>query len=161
MMQYDMDEKTIQEKAVIALLRKKWPEFPKGKLIKNESPDFILKTNRKFSIGIEITRMDEPGSKHMKRSDTSGGLTDQAENETNIITITRNQLESTIQRKEEKLALYRKQMSDAYWLVITAGVNNRGFEYRVSQNIAQWQFDTVFHKIFLLLSAEEKIIEFK
>jgi len=156
-----MDEKTIQEKAVIALLRKKWPEFPKGKLIKFESPDFILQTNRKFSIGIEITRIDEPKAKSAKGVVSNSNLSDQPFKATSPAIITRKQIASTIRRKEEKLGLYHKTKSDEYWLVITSGMSNSETKNRISQNAAQWQFNTLFHKIFLLLLAEEKIIEFK
>ena len=49
------------EKAVMRLFRETCPGFPHGRLIKTESPDFILKTSRKRSTGIEITRLYNPG----------------------------------------------------------------------------------------------------
>ena len=156
-----MDEKTIREKEVIAVLRKIWPEFPKGKLIKSESPDFILKTNRKFSIGIEITRIDEPKSKSVKGENSMRHFTGQPFKVTRTAMITRKQIESTIRRKEEKLDLYHKSMADEYWLVVTSGMSEGGIKNRISQNATQWQFNTSFHKLFLLLLPEEKIIEFK
>jgi hypothetical protein len=54
--------KQIQEYIIIDNFRKHYPQFPKGKLIKSESPDFILKTGAKHTIGIELTSL--PYSKY-------------------------------------------------------------------------------------------------
>lgn len=156
-----MDEKIIREKEVIALLRLNWPEFPKGKLIKSESPDFILKTSRKTSIGIEITRIDEPKANSSKGLHSNDNLSGQPFIATSPAWITQEQIKSTIQRKEEKLELYQKIMADEYWLVVTSGMSKGGIKNRISQNAAQWQFNTSFHKLFLLLLPEEKLIELK
>lgn len=75
--------------------------------------------------------------------------------------ITRKQIESTIRRKEEKLVLYQKTMANEYWLIITSGMYNRGIKNRISQNAAQWQFHTIFHKLFLLILPEQKTLIFK
>lgn len=160
-MQCTMDEKTIREKEVIALLRMNWPEFPKGNLIKTESPDFILKTSRKTSIGIEITRIDEPKAKSSKGLHSNYDLSGRPFIANSPAWITQEQIKSTIQRKEEKLELYQKIMADEYWLVITSGMIKGGIKNRISQNTAQWQFNTLFHKLFLLLLPEGKIIGFK
>jgi len=34
-----------------------YPEFPKGKIQKSESPDFIIRTSRHHSIGLELTKI--------------------------------------------------------------------------------------------------------
>ena len=39
---------------------KAYRDFPKGKLLKSESPDFILKLNPKKTIGIELTHLHDP-----------------------------------------------------------------------------------------------------
>ena len=49
-----------EEIMILELFRKSYPEFPKGKLVKSESPDFILQQNYpNQSIGIEVTRLHE------------------------------------------------------------------------------------------------------
>ncbi|MDX9908322.1 MAG: hypothetical protein RBS23_02590, partial [Mariniphaga sp.] len=35
-----------------------YPDFPKGKIIPSESPDFILTLKSKNSLGIELTRLN-------------------------------------------------------------------------------------------------------
>jgi hypothetical protein len=50
-------QKDKDEQAVIQHFRDAWPEFPRGKLVKSEAPDFILRINRKRTIGIELTRL--------------------------------------------------------------------------------------------------------
>ena len=51
-------DKTSEEWVVMRFFREKCKIFPAGKLVKSESPDFILKVNRKKQIGIELTRFD-------------------------------------------------------------------------------------------------------
>jgi hypothetical protein len=46
-----------EEWLVMRSFRENYPEFPKGKLTKSESPDFLLKLNHSKSIGIEISRI--------------------------------------------------------------------------------------------------------
>jgi hypothetical protein len=50
-------QKEREERAIIGFFREVYNDFPRGKLVKSESPDFILKLNRKRSIGIELTKL--------------------------------------------------------------------------------------------------------
>ena len=43
-----------EEISILKIFSKEYSDFPKGKLVKTESPDFILKINLKKSIGIEF-----------------------------------------------------------------------------------------------------------
>ena len=45
------------ERLLVDYFRQEYPEFPAGKLRESESPDFILETNSKYSVGIELTRL--------------------------------------------------------------------------------------------------------
>lgn len=54
--------KAIDEQAIIGFFREAYEDFPRGKLVKSESPDFELKINRKRSIGIELTRLFKNGN---------------------------------------------------------------------------------------------------
>jgi len=49
------------ERLLIDYFKESYPEFPKGKLTESESPDFVLNSNSRQSIGIELTRL-YPGS---------------------------------------------------------------------------------------------------
>jgi hypothetical protein len=116
--------------------REKYKPFPKGKLVKSESPDFILKVNRKKQIGIELTRFDYLANDGSSRDEILmhlGGL---------------------IAQKEDKLKLYRKKLLNEYWLVITAeshDLNKEIEKIMSSGNIFTSSFDKVF--FFELFSA--------
>lgn len=51
-------EKKQLEELLIHYFRECYNEFPKGKLIASESPDFSLKIGKRFHLGIEITRLN-------------------------------------------------------------------------------------------------------
>ncbi|MBE0663831.1 MAG: hypothetical protein IH597_15350 [Bacteroidales bacterium] len=156
-----MENQFDDEREILQLFRKSWPAFPKGRLIKTESPDFILKTSRKNSIGIEITRIDTPTSgKHFNSSETNNSLSKSISGAETTQFITGKFLESTIERKEQKLSLYRKQMSDAYWLIITTKSSNWEGS-RLPQSIHEWNFETKFDKLFLFMLPECKVFVFK
>lgn len=89
-------DKNAEEWLVMRYFREKYADFPKGKLVKSESPDFILKVNRKKRIGIELTRFDYNSSGSNTKS-----------------------LLNLIAKKEEKLRIYQKKLLSAYWLIIS------------------------------------------
>jgi len=49
--------------------RENYPDFPKGKLTKSESPDFVLKLSPSKSIGIEISRIFKNSAMGTKESE--------------------------------------------------------------------------------------------
>ncbi len=51
-----------EERLIIQMFREVYDDFPKGKIIKSESPDFILKEPRKKKTGIELTRLNNGNS---------------------------------------------------------------------------------------------------
>jgi hypothetical protein len=52
-----LDVKKQIEVLLMEYFRNAYPDFPKGKLIPSESPDFILGLKNRTSVGIEITRL--------------------------------------------------------------------------------------------------------
>jgi len=84
-----------EEKIIIQHFRKKWADFPKGRLIPSESPDFILKISPKKSIGIELTGLFSVDD---------------------LVVDVR----SAINKKEEKLHLYQNMHLSELWLIIHA-----------------------------------------
>jgi len=91
-------DKVAEEWTVIRYFREQYASFPKGKLNKSESPDFILQLNRKKQIGIELTRFDDIGKYHQE------GV---SQNFTQLL-----------EKKENKLRLYKKHLLSEYWLII-------------------------------------------
>lgn len=54
-MQYQQKKKL--EWLLVDYFKEVYTDFPKGRLTENESPDFLLTVNNKFTIGIELTRL--------------------------------------------------------------------------------------------------------
>lgn len=50
----------MEELLIMEQFRNEYKEFPKGKLEKSESPDFIVKVSPKNAIGIELTKLHGP-----------------------------------------------------------------------------------------------------
>lgn len=129
------------EAAAIALLRQSMPAFPKGKLVASESPDFILIVSRRESIGIEITRIDPstecPPDQEMKPI---------AKQWLNLSTIL-----STIDRKEEKRAIYQRKKLSQLWLVIVTGFDMISPAKRIPPNLDRMKISsTTFQRIILV-----------
>jgi hypothetical protein len=117
---------------IIENFRKQFPEFPKGKLIKSESPDFILKTSPNYYIGIELTALPSP-SYIINNLNISSFLTD---------------LQHTIIKKEEKLKSYRKINADEYWLIIyTDDIEAPGID--IDNQLSKLPLPGGFDRIFL------------
>ena len=100
------DLKSTRELINLDAFRMHFPAFPKGRLIKSESPDFILKTSQKYSIGIELTSLPSP-SYTITGETVSSFLED---------------LQHSILKKEAKLKIYRGKKANEYWLIIFADV---------------------------------------
>jgi hypothetical protein len=126
------NNKKYSELIILNQFRKHYPSFPKGRLFQSESPDFILKTNSGYSIGIELTSLLSPSY---------------SINNININTLT-NDLHHSILKKEEKLDNYRKNKADEYWLIVYA--DSIEFSSPVSEeNIMHWNNNQGFNRIFL------------
>jgi len=117
-------DKVAEEWTVIRYFREQYASFPKGKLNKSESPDFILQLNRKKQIGIELTRFDDIGKYHQE------GV---SQNFTQLL-----------EKKENKLRLYKKHLLSEYWLIIIT-------ETVVASNLFQEMkvHKSKFNKVFI------------
>jgi hypothetical protein len=122
--------------------RKHFPHFPKGRLIKSESPDFILKTSPKHSIGIELTALPS-ASYSVNNLNFNNFISD---------------IHLSILKKEEKLNNYRKIHADEYWLIIyadsieTSAINLNNYKDMFKAN-------NCFHKVFLFQLFEQVIFQ--
>ncbi len=128
-----------EEKIIIELFRRAYKEFPKGRLAKSESPDFILKLSPKKSIGIELTKL-------YNHNDIQ-------------IDYSVNALDSLIKKKEEKIRLYLKKKTNELWLIITIESISVNAWNKLSGKIEKWNSATLFHKVFVFELFDKKIIE--
>ena len=55
---------TDHELIIIKSFKEHYPEFPHGKVIKSESPDFIIQDGPKKKIGIELVQLLPPPEHH-------------------------------------------------------------------------------------------------
>jgi len=122
---------------ILELFRKSYPDFPKGKLVKSESPDFILKMNPKRTIGIEITRLHD-GS----LSKNNPGFP--------VAELTKKNIETTISNKEEKLTLYQKKNISEFWLIIATDYIHLPYSKNIPALIEKWEFGTGYQKVFII-----------
>jgi hypothetical protein len=117
-------DKKDKEWVVIQYFREKYADFPKGKLVKSESPDFILKQGRKKSIGIELTQLDI-GQSHTEESWSE-------------------HLNDLLSKKEDKLRIYKKKWLNEYWLLIA--IENID---PIETGLYTIHLDSKFDKVFL------------
>jgi len=122
-----------EETLILEYFRKQYPDFPKGKVIKSESPDFIIQQTRKITIGIELTRLDE-------NSPTLKGKIGQ-----------------TISNKNQKLILYQTKKFNEIWLIIHADSITELLPYNIQNKLTIWKYPSKFDKAFLFDLFSNKI----
>lgn len=120
------------ERLILRYFFEKLPNPPKGRLVEDESPDFILQISRKYNIGIELTQIYKPSGKIIKK------LPD-------LIP----EINKAINNKLEKLPLYRRKSLNEYWLVITIENLNLPFDSNLQEKIDNSFSETKFHHIWL------------
>lgn len=142
-----------EELLIMEQFKSIYPEFPKGKLEKSESPDFILKISAKYAIGIELTKLHGPTINKFKTHYPRkiSGYRAPAFNFENLA--------FTIQAKNEKLAYYQEKRLNQLWLLITADLDESPVKYNLGNKLGSWQFYSEFQKIFLLELKEMKVFE--
>ncbi|MBN2891089.1 MAG: hypothetical protein JXL97_04405 [Bacteroidales bacterium] len=119
----------LEEKQFLALFRKSYEDFPKGKIYASESPDFIVKLGKKKSIGIEITRFI---------------LSSKVVHQQFI-----DNLNEIIDKKNEKFLLYQKKVCNNYWLIIFVEDLRKFVNFSIQNIIEKLDFNSNFDKIFL------------
>lgn len=129
-----MDQKE-EERLIIEYFRKSMVDFPKGRLLQSESPDFILKINPKKTIGIELTLLD-PFAASLKEK-----------------------IEATLQNKNEKIKLYLQKNMIAIWLIIHVDFINESKSFHVKNKLDKWIFNFDFDKVFLFDLYEKSIFQ--
>lgn len=152
-MSFNQFSQTLEELLIMEQFRNEYTEFPKGKLQKSESPDFILKLNPKTAIGIELTKLH--------------GLTVRKEkthypcliNGHQPPDFNRENIEFTINAKNEKIILYQQKKLNQIWLLITADLGESPVSFNLSNKLENWIFYSEFQKIFLFELKNRKVFE--
>jgi len=149
-MPHNKKNQEIREQIILARFKNHFPEFPKGIITKSESPDFIVKTGKKHTIGIELTSI----LKHRHETDVGGNHLETPELVPEII-------EKTIQIKENKLVRYRQKKLDEIWLIIEVQNIMNNTSFNISNKLNNWNFISEFNKIYLFESVNKKVFELK
>ena len=114
-----------EEILILEYFRKNYKDFPKGKVIKSESPDFIIKETRKSTIGIELTRLLSTQKNFYEN------------------------LSLTIDSKEEKIRLYQKKNLNEIWLIVFTDFLKEPRSYNINNKMINRKLPFRFHKVFL------------
>lgn len=139
-------EKTTAEWVVMRNFRRNWPFFPKGKLVKSESPDFVLAVSPRQKIGIELTSLHFETEPIIPSSATGKSI------------FLNSLIEKAISKKEEKLQRYFKSKANQYWLIFLVD-----FDLSIAEVLrnAGANAESRFQKIFIFQPAKEFLIELK
>jgi len=152
-MSFNQFSQTLEELSIMQQFREDYAAFPKGKLQKSESPDFILKQNPKTTIGIELTKLH--GSKVRKeKTHFPRQINGYQPPEFN-----RENLEFTINAKNEKITIYRQKKLNQIWLLITADLDESPVSFNLYNKLENWIFYSKFQKIFFYELKTRKVFE--
>jgi len=140
-----MKRKAVNERKVLDQFISAYPEFPKGRIFKTESPDFILSVNPRYQIGIELTYLHDPsGNNHSVFTST---------------TVTKEILDAVIHKKEEKIPLYEKKQPNEIWLIITITDTEQLPGFNLFNKLESWTFENGFRRVFLFNLVHKKIYQ--
>lgn len=113
-----------EEKLVIQRFRNNFKEFPKGKLIPSESPDFILRISPKKRIGIELIQLSHS-------EDLVAGI------------------HTAMEKKEAKMPLYRTMNLPEIWLLIHADNAFSDLSFNFGNKLNNLSIPSSFNRVFL------------
>ncbi len=136
--------KESSERQVLSLFRKVFHDFPRGKIVKTEAPDFTIKVSSKKAIGIELTRLIAINSTVISPWPQEKHLADM--------------IKKILERKDEKLILYKKNWLSAYWLVIYI-LYPENFSVNEKSNLLCTNFSCGFDRVFVLNLVRHDVIE--
>ncbi|MEZ5197947.1 MAG: hypothetical protein R2764_16645 [Bacteroidales bacterium] len=123
-----------EEKLVMQYFRESRDDFPQGKLVVSESPDFMLRINRKKAFGIELTRLPE-----------SPNFVDA--------------LFEIMGKKEQKINHYRGKGFIEIWLIIYTNDLKKVNSFNLDNKINNLAFQSSFSKVFLFDLFERQIYD--
>jgi len=152
-MSFNQFSQTLEELLIMEQFRNEHKEFPKGKLQKSESPDFVLKLNPKTTIGIELTKL-HGSTVRKEKTHYPRQINGYQPPELN-----RENIEYTINAKNEKTTIYQQKKLNQIWLLITADLDESPVSFNLSNKLENWIFYSKFQKIFLFELKNRKVFE--
>jgi hypothetical protein len=152
-MSFNQLSQTLEEMVIIDHFKNSYVGFPNGKLVKSESPDFIIWENPKTAIGIELTKLHGP-TIHKIKTHYPRKVSGYQAPEFN-----RDNIEYTINAKIEKLLLYRQKKLRQIWLLITADLDESPAPFNFRNKLNNWTFPPGFNKVFLLELKNREVYE--
>ena len=152
-MSFNQFSQTLEELSIMEQFRNEYTAFPKGKLQKSESPDFILKLNPKTTIGIELTKL-HGSTVRKEKTHFPRRINGYQPPEFN-----RKNIEFTINAKNEKIAIYQQKKLYQLWLLITADMDESPVSFNLGNKFDKWVFYSGFQKIFLFELKNKKVFE--
>lgn len=143
----------VEEEFIMEQFRNEYMDLPKGQLVKSESPDFILKLTARKAIGIELTKLHGPA---VQKEKTHFPL---KINGYHPPELNRENMEYTINAKNDKLPIYRQRGLKQIWLLVTTDLSNSQVSFNLANKLGSWKFSSGFHKIFLFELKARKVFE--
>jgi len=134
---------------VMRSFRDNYPDFPKGRLIKSESPDFVLNKGPKSKIGIELVQLLPPPEHHYSMA---GIMKPKYAYE---------QLLMTVMLKEKKRKNYNDSRLGQVWLIIHFDYLDDAESFNLHNQVGKWYFPNGFDRVFLFNLFVNKVYEFK
>lgn len=139
----------LEERFYLDLFRKLESDFPKGKVLASESPDFLIKTKHS-TVGIEITRLLP-----LYVNEDSFNATNSQQKSWLVGPHT---IQMILDKKEEKLGLYRSKKLKACWLLIVLPSLSVAEACELSSQTFHFMYHTNFDRVFLLLVDQKKLM---
>lgn len=143
-----MDWKIEQEWIIMRYFMENCTGFPKGKLVKGESPDFQLWVSPKRFIGLELTQV------HQFKADTP--LQGFLEHQSAV-----KQVNESIRAKEEKVRLYRSDHPHQLWLIIFADYSEADAMEQVVGEYQENRIMSSFDQVYLFDLDKPEIVRLK
>jgi len=137
-------EKKQSELSVLNDFKNHYEDFPKGRIRKTESPDFIVEVTPRRTVGIELTRLLPAGPASASHRYVPARLS-------------REILMLTIEKKEEKLPIYFEKKLDYIWLIITINKLDNASSLNLPDRFSEWDVTSLFNKIFLFDTGKSRV----
>ncbi len=137
------------ERTQLDLLIRLYPGFPPGRITPSESPDFIIHSAMRRSMGIELTRWTLPET---EASGSESRFTPSYSLEA---------LDHLIRKKEALMDLYRKRRLEKIWLVILVNGFVQSPAFNLHNHLENLKIRSSFDAILLLDQGSSKVYEIK
>ena len=135
------------ERKSLDLLIRLDPEFPKGRILPAESPDFIISSRDRRMTGIELTRFTRS---HPESFDATSHFTPE---------LSREALLEVVRAKERKLHLYLRNKLQAIWLLILVSKISQSPSLNVRNQLSNWHIHSAFDRVLLLDLSREVLYD--